>query len=260
MKKILMAAALTAGFLAANGGSVYQNYFIEPEHISALENAEDSDEKSADELIEKLLSETGFRMTNNDFDSFEEKYGSVSIHGKYIVYCNIGNCMINSFSEQSGTGKLDDGESFFTDEAVPTGGNYRIMRIYKAAAPGEMRFDIKVKNMSNLVVRYVYSADLKINDDLSITALTDNRCNSTSDSDQQNSADDGDISGLVIGDVNSSGTIDISDLTEVSLFLIRDKTFTEMQLRAADVDNYGKVELADLARIRQYISRNIPML
>lgn len=56
-----------------------------------------------------------------------------------------------------------------------------------------------------------------------------------------------------LGDINVDGTVDITDLSELSLALIGDKSLTEIQQKAADVNEDGTVTLADLARMKQYI-------
>lgn len=59
------------------------------------------------------------------------------------------------------------------------------------------------------------------------------------------------------GDIDGSKIIDVSDVTELSLILIGDKVISDAQYQAADVDGDGKVSLADLARIKQYLSKKI---
>ena len=59
------------------------------------------------------------------------------------------------------------------------------------------------------------------------------------------------------GDVNCDFTIDVTDLSELSLALIGDRKLSEAQQKAADVDKDGKVTLSDLARMRQYLSKVI---
>ncbi|MBR6837399.1 MAG: dockerin type I repeat-containing protein, partial [Oscillospiraceae bacterium] len=73
-------------------------------------------------------------------------------------------------------------------------------------------------------------------------------------------ASDSDKSDVLIGDVDASGTIDVSDLTELSLALIGDKELTEDQQKAADIDGDRSVTLADLARLQQYLSKKIDKL
>jgi len=64
----------------------------------------------------------------------------------------------------------------------------------------------------------------------------------------------------VPGDVNLDGKVDISDLSALAIALV-DKTELKPAAAAnADVDKSGKVALADLARIRQYLSHVIEAL
>ncbi len=60
---------------------------------------------------------------------------------------------------------------------------------------------------------------------------------------------------LIYGDVNLSGSVDLTDLSLLSLRLIGDAKFSADQEKAADVDADGKVMLTDLATLRQYISK-----
>ena len=63
-----------------------------------------------------------------------------------------------------------------------------------------------------------------------------------------------------IGDINNDSNVDVTDLSELSLALVGDKTLTEIQHISADVNRDGKAELSDLARMRQYVSRIITSL
>ena len=62
------------------------------------------------------------------------------------------------------------------------------------------------------------------------------------------------------GDITADGIVDVTDLTELSLALIGDRELSDEQMKAADVDDTGEVNLADLAKIRQFLSKKIPSL
>lgn len=62
---------------------------------------------------------------------------------------------------------------------------------------------------------------------------------------------------MLLGDIDSDGDIDVSDLSELSLALIGDSKLTVSQKISADVDKDGKVTLSDLARMRQFLSKTI---
>ena len=59
------------------------------------------------------------------------------------------------------------------------------------------------------------------------------------------------------GDVNTDGIIDVSDFTMLSLALVGDVELSERQKVNADVDNDSEISVADLASLRQYLSKKI---
>ena len=65
---------------------------------------------------------------------------------------------------------------------------------------------------------------------------------------------------VCFGDLNFDGAIDVTDLSTLSLALVGDMKLTEDQQKAADVDGDGAITLADLATIRQYLSKKIDSL
>ena len=62
---------------------------------------------------------------------------------------------------------------------------------------------------------------------------------------------------VMFGDIYSDGIIDLSDLSTLSLFLVGDTDLEDSQKKAADVDGDSEITLADLARLRQYLSKVI---
>ena len=81
-------------------------------------------------------------------------------------------------------------------------------------------------------------------------AVTFISCASFTEEDSLSNSDD-------TGDVFSDGSIDVTDLTVLSLTLLGDMDLTAEQQKAADVDGDGAVTLADLARLQQYLSKKI---
>ena len=54
----------------------------------------------------------------------------------------------------------------------------------------------------------------------------------------------------------SDGTADLTDLTLLSLYLMKSADFTDSQIEAADIDGSGEVDIADLAYFKQYICKD----
>lgn len=61
---------------------------------------------------------------------------------------------------------------------------------------------------------------------------------------------------IIYGDFNGDKVADLTDLTTLSLYLLGDIDFSASQLTAADVDGNDKVDIADLARFKQYVSKD----
>lgn len=59
---------------------------------------------------------------------------------------------------------------------------------------------------------------------------------------------------IVYGDITGDGIVDITDLTELSLYLVKDRDFDENQKLVSDVVYDHNVNLADLALMKQFVS------
>jgi hypothetical protein len=61
----------------------------------------------------------------------------------------------------------------------------------------------------------------------------------------------------LLGDVDLSGTIDVTDLTTLAVSLVDKKELTGQSKLNADVTQDGKIDLTDLATLKQYLSKKI---
>lgn len=58
------------------------------------------------------------------------------------------------------------------------------------------------------------------------------------------------------GDINGDNIVDLTDLTQLSLFLNGDVSLDKLQALAADINQDGEVLINDLASLKQYIMNN----
>ena len=56
------------------------------------------------------------------------------------------------------------------------------------------------------------------------------------------------------GDVDGSGVVDLTDLSVLSLYILRETELDDISIKASDVTHDGKVDITDLMRIKQYVS------
>ena len=61
------------------------------------------------------------------------------------------------------------------------------------------------------------------------------------------------VQNVVYGDINFDGEVDLTDLTYLSLYLLNDRQFDDMQLKVSDVSFDGIINVGDLAYLKQYI-------
>ena len=59
------------------------------------------------------------------------------------------------------------------------------------------------------------------------------------------------------GDVDNSGDVDLTDLSVMAQYFLKEVEFTGDTLKKADVDGNGQLELADLSMLKQYVSKKI---
>ncbi|MCQ2464280.1 MAG: dockerin type I repeat-containing protein [Oscillospiraceae bacterium] len=270
MKKTIFTLALACVTLAGNAAFFTSNAFAEdaaekPVKTTAAEKKDSEDEvlfdgMTADEFIEKTACSVSSHLISAEtYNKFKETYGIFSVHGKYVVLCRSLGYMGSNKTEYTGTGAFGAEISHFTDAPMATCGPYDKMDIYKAEKPGEVNFNVFLASEGKTAV---CSADLVIDDNLNITVKSFGDNNKTEPDSSVNADTSVIASSPQSGtcDLNSDGRTDLSDLTEMSLMLIGDIKFTENQKIAADVDHDSTVSLADLSKLKQYLSRVITSL
>ena len=58
----------------------------------------------------------------------------------------------------------------------------------------------------------------------------------------------------LLGDITGEGIVDLTDLTYLSLYLLKDRDFDEREYASADIQTDGEVNIADLAAFKEAIT------
>ncbi len=61
---------------------------------------------------------------------------------------------------------------------------------------------------------------------------------------------------VMYGDITGNGTVDLTDLTKLSQYILGDITLTAEEMIVADCDGDGDVAINDLALLRQYVMKD----
>ncbi len=65
---------------------------------------------------------------------------------------------------------------------------------------------------------------------------------------------------VIYGDIDGNTKVDLTDLTILSLYLLKEKELSQTEKKVADVDGDGVVDISDLPYLRQYIMKDSVIL
>ena len=63
-------------------------------------------------------------------------------------------------------------------------------------------------------------------------------------------------SDILLGDINSDGTVSVNDVTTGQQYLANSITLTEAQIKAADMDGNGIINVNDITALQIFIASN----
>lgn len=189
-----------------------------------------------DNSIDDILPET-----LDEHTAFIEQYGLVSVHGKYIVYCDRINYSTGAevILEQLGTGEIKkiNEYSVTTDEELD-GAPDDIVYVYEALKPGTVKVTISQSRPwaleeSQQIRKIGY---YEISDDLmSIKEIKED-----------------DFVEPVKGDVNADGELSVADVVTFQKWLIGTSDIDISNLGVADFYEDGKLNVFDLCMMKRH--------
>lgn len=131
-------------YLVKTAGDLHINWFY-------INNANDADidiatfsfEMSEDYMFKQTDPYAWLPDSMEEYEAFRQKYGTVSIHNGYVVYCNdiMGSAGFSLTTDQAGTGKLEPVLDYYVSEAVDIdvvgGAEHRVIA-YKPTTAGKV--------------------------------------------------------------------------------------------------------------------------
>lgn len=196
MKKRLFAVVTASLMLAAAMPGVSVNAF-------AVDSAEASASAPPDtEAIElDWLPET-----EAEYQDFVNEYGHLSVHDRYIIYCDEINYSTGAevVVKQSGDGEVKKVKEYdISDELAPPGTPSKVVMVYVAVTPGDIQLTISQSKYwdPNAELSEKESGTYVVKDDYTIEEKTN--------SDE-----------FMMGDVNNDGTFNVSDVVLLQKWLL----------------------------------------
>jgi hypothetical protein len=173
-------------------------------------------------------------VTMSDYENFIEQYGNVSVHGKYIVYCDTIDYSTGAevILQQLGTAEIEKvkGYSIATDEVLPPGSPSKIVYVYEAKSAGTVKVTISQGRPSDETSQQVKDTGYyQIDDSMSIVEI-----------------DESEFTEPVKGDCNLDGVFNVSDVVLFQKWLVAAPDIKLSYWKAADFCEDGTLDVFDL--------------
>lgn len=195
-----------------------------------------------------IVSETAENLnwlptTMNDYEAFIAEYGVVSVHDKYIVYCDAVNYSTGDdvIMEQTGTAEIKKIKeySITTDEPLPTGSTSHVVYVYEAVSAGTIEVTISQGRTwdPNSPKNVKSSEKYNVDEDLTITPIKK--------------------SNVVKGDVNDDGSFNVSDVVLFQKWLLAVPDVKLSNWKAADLCEDGTLNVFDLCMMKRELINKV---
>lgn len=182
-----------------------------------------------------------FPKTEDEYKTFIKKYGNVSVHGKYIVYCGEINYSTGEklIVEQSGKAVIKEYTNYTISQGLTgfAGDSAKSVYIYEAVTPGTVKVSFTAgrpwDNDNNDSRKNI--GNYEVGEDLTITETNE-------------------FTNTVKGDVNGNGEFSISDVVLLQKWLLAAPNTQLTNWKAADFYADGKLDVFDLCLMKQYLT------
>lgn len=179
--------------------------------------------------------------TQAEYESFLAKYGEVSVHGKYIVYCVEVNYSTGAelILKQSGNGEIRELKKYTISEStVGVGGDStKTVCVYEAVSPGTVKVDFiqaQPWNMEN--IHKQSTAYFAVDDDLNVAKISENE-----------------FIKPVKGDANGDGEFGVADTVLLQKWILGDSSVELQNWKAADLCEDGTLDVFDMCFMRKLL-------
>lgn len=237
MNKKIISLLLTAGILGAFGGNTIMSVCsAESENAPITAETETMTEEKLRELLPKTMAE---------FNEFTAKNGTVSIYGRYIVYCDEINYSTGAqvVMEQFGTAEVTKAFKYdiTPDELLAPGDPSYTVIVYEAISSGTVEITIS-QGMTWAWEQSHQVRDLgyyKVNEEMNVSEISKEE-----------------FTPPVRGDVNGDGDFTVADLVMLEKWLLGNGELTCW--KNADLSKDSVIDVYDLCVMRKEISDSKP--
>lgn len=227
MKKRLFAVVTASLMLAAAMPGVSVNAFAVDSAEASVSAPPDTEAIELDWLPE----------TEAEYQDFVNEYGHLSVHDRYIIYCDEINYSTGAevVVKQSGDGEVKKVKEYdITDELAPPGTPSKVVMVFVAVTPGDIQLTISQSKYwdPNAELTEKESGTYVVKDDCTIEEKTN--------SDE-----------FMMGDVNNDGAFNVSDVVLLQKWLLAVPDTHLANWKAVDFCEDNKLNVFDLCLMKR---------
>ena len=227
MKKRLFAVVTASLMLAAAMPGVSVNAFAVDSAEASVSAPPDTEAIELDWLPE----------TEAEYQDFVNEYGHLSVHDRYIIYCDEINYSTGAevVVKQSGDGEVKKVKEYdISDELAPPGTPSKVVMVYVAVTPGDVQLTVSQSKYwdPNAELTEKESGTYVVKDDYTIEEKTN--------SDE-----------FMMGDVNNDGAFNVSDVLLLQKWLLAVPDTHLAKWKAADFCEDGRLDVFDLCLMKR---------
>lgn len=226
MKKKLIAVVTTAMMLAAAMPGVSVNAFAVDSAEASVSAPPDTEAIELDWLPE----------TEAEYQDFVNEYGHLSVHDRYIVYCDEISYSTGAevIVDQSGDGEIKRIKEYtVSDKVLPPGTPSKVVMVYAAVTPGDVQLTVsQSKYFSSDELIEKETGTYVVKDDYTIEEKTN--------------SDD-----FMMGDVNNDGAFNVSDVVLLQKWLLAVPDTHLENWKAADLCDDDRLDVFDLCLMKR---------
>lgn len=174
----------------------------------------------------------------DEYEKFIAKNGTVSTHGKYLVYCDKINYSagVKVIMEQTGSAEIKEIKKYSideTEEPIPPGSPSNAVYVYEAVSAGNVRITISqgIPWHLELSKEIKSSENYKVDENLNITKVTENNS--------------------VSGDINADGLFNVTDVVTLQKWFLNVSDVKLADWKTADLCEDNILNVFDLCAIKQ---------
>ena len=227
MKKRLFAVVTASLMLAAAMPGVSVNAFAVDSAEASVSAPPDTEAIELDWLPE----------TEAEYQDFVNEYGHLSVHDRYIIYCDEINYSTGAevVVKQSGDGEVKKVKEYdISDELAPPGTPSKVVMVFVAVTPGDIQLTISQSKYwdPNAELTEKESGTYVVKDDYTIEEKTN--------SDE-----------FMMGDVNNDGSFNVSDVVLLQKWLLAVPDTHLANWKAANFCDDDRLNVFDLCLMKR---------